>query len=391
MSFPESTPRATCGRIDRPGSVESVRPPLRTIVMRALQVNASGLIAVHNHPSGVAEASESDRLLTQDMIAAIRQLGLKLLDHVIVAEGATLALQTAACWTNWSCCVWRPVIPDDSRGFRKEPGDMTDEQRQELIRLLQQGEDIAPEWARILFPPEKREYELVYHGKEREEDILANTLAVPLQPVRTFGKNEEDWHNMLVFGDNLQVMKSLLELKKTSQLCNADGTPGARLVYIDPPFATNVGVSGTQDQKAYQDKLARSQFVEFLRRRLILIRELLSSDGAIYVHLDQRKAHDMKVVLDEVLGKHGFVNELVWRRISAHNDADKYGPIHDTIFFYTASSDYVWNPQFAEVSEEYLNQFFDQVDETTDRPYARGDLTARGLRNGETGQALARY
>jgi hypothetical protein len=52
---------------------------------------------------------------------------------------------------------------------------MTDEQRQELIRLLQQGEEIAPEWARILFPPEKREYELVYHGKEREEDTPPNT------------------------------------------------------------------------------------------------------------------------------------------------------------------------------------------------------------------------
>lgn len=84
---------------------------------------------------------------------------------------------------------------------------MTPEQRQELIRLLQQGEDISPEWARILFPPEKREYELVYHGKEREEDILANTLAVPLQPVRTFGKNGDGWHNMLILGDNLQAMR----------------------------------------------------------------------------------------------------------------------------------------------------------------------------------------
>jgi site-specific DNA-methyltransferase (adenine-specific)/adenine-specific DNA-methyltransferase len=263
---------------------------------------------------------------------------------------------------------------------------MTDEQRQELIRLLQQGEDIAPEWARILFPPEKREYELVYHGKEREEDILANTLAVPLQPVRAFGKNGEGWRNMLVFGDNLQVMKSLLELKKAGQLCNADGTSGVRLVCIDPPFATRQEFSGTQDQKAYQDKIAGSQFVEFLRRRLVLMREILAPNGAIYVHLDQRKSHAMKLVLDEVFGEHGFVNELVWRRISAHNDADKYGPIHDTIFFYTASSDYVWNPQFGEVSKEYLGQFFDQVDETTGRRYARGDLTARGLRNGETGK-----
>jgi len=90
---------------------------------------------------------------------------------------------------------------------------------------------------------------------------------------------------MLVFGDNLQVMKSLLELKKAGQLCNADGTPGVRLVYIDPPFATRQEFSGTQDQRAYQDKIAGSQFVEFLRRRLVLMRELLASNGAIYVHL----------------------------------------------------------------------------------------------------------
>jgi DNA repair protein RadC len=73
------------------GSVGSVRPPLRTIVARALQVNASALIAAHNHLSGVAEASESDRLLTQDMIAATRPLGLKLLDHVIIAEETTFS------------------------------------------------------------------------------------------------------------------------------------------------------------------------------------------------------------------------------------------------------------------------------------------------------------
>jgi hypothetical protein len=61
---------------------------------------------------------------------------------------------------------------------------------------------------------EKREYELVYHGKDREEDIIADTLAVPLQPVRTFGRNGDDWHNSLIFGDNLQAMKTLLEMKR---------------------------------------------------------------------------------------------------------------------------------------------------------------------------------
>lgn len=73
------------------GSVGSVGPRLRNIVARALQVNASALIAAHNHPSGAAAPSESDRMLTQDLIAASRPLGLKVLDHVIVGEEATFS------------------------------------------------------------------------------------------------------------------------------------------------------------------------------------------------------------------------------------------------------------------------------------------------------------
>lgn len=73
------------------GAVDSVRPPLRAIIARALQVNASAIIAAHNHPSGVAEPSESDRMLTQDLIAASRSLGLKVLDHMIVGEETTFS------------------------------------------------------------------------------------------------------------------------------------------------------------------------------------------------------------------------------------------------------------------------------------------------------------
>ena len=188
---------------------------------------------------------------------------------------------------------------------------MNDEQRQEIIRRLQQGEELSPEWARILFPPEKREYELVYHGKEREEDIIANTLAVPLQKIRTFGKNGDGWHNKLIFGDNLQVMKSLLEMKRAGELCNADGTPGVRLVYIDPPFATKRDFSGKQEERAYQDKIVGARFIEFLRRRLILLREILADDGSIYVHLDTKKSHYMKAIMDEVFGEEKFQNEIV--------------------------------------------------------------------------------
>ena len=187
---------------------------------------------------------------------------------------------------------------------------MTPEQNKELIRQLEKGEAISPEWARILFPPEKREYELVYHGKDREEDIIADTLAVPLQPVRTFGRNGVDWHNMLIFGDNLQAMKTLLEMKKAGALRNADGTPGVRLVYIDPPFATKKEFCGSEDQKAYQDKLVGAKYVEFLRKRFVLLRELMADDGLLYVHLDWKKSHYARVILDEVFGDRRFRNEI---------------------------------------------------------------------------------
>jgi len=168
---------------------------------------------------------------------------------------------------------------------------MNDEFRQMVIEALRRGEDLPAEWARELFPPEKREYELVYHGKKREEDILADTMAVPLQPVSTFGKDGEDWHNMLIFGDNLQAMKTLLKMKEQEQLVNADGSHGVKLVYIDPPFATKQDFRGTQDQKAYQDKISGAAFIEFTRKRLVLLKALISETGSLYVHLDSRKSH----------------------------------------------------------------------------------------------------
>jgi DNA modification methylase len=212
---------------------------------------------------------------------------------------------------------------------------LSPEQRQEFIRLLEAGEDISPEWARVLFPPEKREYELVYHGKDREEDIIADTLAVPLQPVRTFGRNGHEWHNMLIFGDNLQVMKTLLEMKKAGKLCNANGSSGARLIYIDPPFATKQDFRGTEDQKAYQDKLKGAAFIEFLRKRLVLLRELLADDGTIYVHMDFRKSHYIKVIMDELFSGFEFA-EVMW--VCGLMGSGKFFPkAHETIFCYKST------------------------------------------------------
>ncbi len=179
---------------------------------------------------------------------------------------------------------------------------LSDRDRERIIELLEKGEYLSLDYRHILFPPEKKEYELVYAGKEREEDILADTMAVPLQPIKTFGKNGGGWTNKLIFGDNLQVMKSLLS--------DPDVKGQVKLIYIDPPFATKQEFRGSHDQKAYQDKITRARFLEFLRKRLVFLRELLSNDGSIFVHLDYKKAHYVKTLLDEILGEQNFSSKL---------------------------------------------------------------------------------
>lgn len=262
---------------------------------------------------------------------------------------------------------------------------MSPEQRQQLIETLHSGAEVAPEWSRILFPPEKREYELVYHGKDREEDIIANTLAVPLQAVRTFNKNGVAWHNKLIFGDNLQAMKTLLEMKRRGDLCNADGTPGVRLVYIDPPFATKQDFAGSQYQKAYQDKIVGAQFVEFMRRRFILLRELLADDGCLYLHLDIKKIHYLKIVLDEVFGEGRFVNEIIWKRTSAHADSTTYANVHDALLLYSKSGTFTFNPQFVPYTDEYIAERYKHIETRGPRKgqrYADDNLIGTGLRGG---------
>jgi site-specific DNA-methyltransferase (adenine-specific) len=265
--------------------------------------------------------------------------------------------------------------------------EMNNEQREEIIRRLKQGEELSPEWARILFPPEKREYELIYHGKEREEDIIANTLAVPLQKVRTFGKSANGWHNKLVFGDNLQVMKTLLSLKKQGKLVNSDGNYGVQLIYIDPPFATKRDFQGGADQRAYQDKVTGAVFLEFLRKRLVLLRELLSPTGSIYLHLDHRKGHYAKVIMDEVFGEHRVRNCIARIKCSPKNYTSKsFGNIHDLLFFYSMDSNSKVNEVFLERILAQVLTDFPYYDERVEKRYKTAPLHARGIRKGETGQ-----
>jgi len=206
-----------------------------------------------------------------------------------------------------------------------------------ITKYFKEGKPL-PESYRYVIPFEtKKEYELTYHGKEREEDILADTMAVPLQPVKTFGDGNGGWTNKLIFGDNLQVLKALMDDPEVYDRNTERGK--VRLIYIDPPFATKQEFRGSQDQKAYQDKIVGAQFLEFLRKRLVFLRELLADDGSIYVHLDLKKSHYVKALLDEIFGEQNIQNEITWHYPdNFQGNVNRFPNNHNVILFYHKSS-----------------------------------------------------
>lgn len=191
----------------------------------------------------------------------------------------------------------------------------------------------------------KQEYSLDYACKEREEDIIAETWSVPFQSAKVFWNvNENEWSNKLIFWDNLQVLKTLLKDWKLQQEIKKNW--GIKLIYIDPPFATKADFNAGNWEKAYTDKVKWAEFIEFIRKRLILMRELLSDDGCIYVHLDWKKTHYIKVIMDEIFGESNFLWDISWYYYNKlASGTRKYPSAHDSILFYKKySGDYVFNP-----------------------------------------------
>lgn len=217
--------------------------------------------------------------------------------------------------------------------------ELRSDERSRLADLILRGEPLPLDFKNVLFPPERNEYELVYSEKEREEDILADTMGVPLQPVREFAKaTNGEWRNSLIFGDNLQAMKTLLQMKRDGEFVTRDGQPGIKLIYLDPPFATRREFASGGEERAYQDRVVGAQFVEFMRKRLIVMRELLAPNGSIYVHLDEKKSHYIKVIMDEVFGENRFQREIIWRigwLSGFKTRAKNWIRNHDVILYYT--------------------------------------------------------
>lgn len=239
---------------------------------------------------------------------------------------------------------------------------------------------------------------LVWDGKDAE----IPRLRLPLQVVETVnspradrgtifeggGSQDDDgWRNRLIWGDNLHALASLAE-ELAGQV---------DLVYIDPPFDSRQdykvriavgdgGVSADQDlskiasvieEKAYRDTWGKGvdSYLTMLYQRLVLLRELLSDRGSIFLHLAPNMSHLARALLDEIFGPENFRAEIIWKRQTGHADTKDFATVHDVIAVFSKSNQHIWHPQFEPYDEEFVEQYY-RYDDGDGRRYWRGDMSS---------------
>jgi adenine-specific DNA-methyltransferase len=230
--------------------------------------------------------------------------------------------------------------------------------------------------------------ELIWDGKYDADGRKRAPLriALPFQTVETINESVQErqrsldqmfsredrrgeWRNRLIWGDKKYVLPSLLE----------EFAGKVNLIYIDPPFATGddfsfqVEIDGEQftkepsviEQMAYRDTWGKGldSYLQWFYETAIQLRELLTEDGSIYVHLDYNVGHYVKAVLDEVFGRDNFINEIVWKRSYGHGDSRRsMGRSHDTIFWHIKSEKFTLNPFYHAHTQDYIDDFFRHED-----------------------------
>ena len=174
-------------------------------------------------------------------------------------------------------------------------------------------------------------------------------------------------NNILIFGDNLVGMRHLIDVYKLGGKVD--------LVYIDPPFATNCRFSvsdgrastvsvARNGKTAYTDFLLGNDFVSFIRERAVLIRELLSDQGSLYLHTDYKIGHYLKVMLDGVFGVKNFRNDITRIKCSPKNfNRVGYGNVKDMVLFYSKGKDPIWNEPREAYAPEDVEKLFPKIDE----------------------------
>lgn len=267
---------------------------------------------------------------------------------------------------------------------QSEAYELSDGEKRDLVKLINEGKPLPEKYRFILFE-DKREVELVWNGKSRE----VTNVILPFQTLEHIDeprkeKHEEEelalgvggrqvagWTNKLIWGDNKLILSSLKSGALRQQI---DEAGGLKLIYIDPPF--DVGADFSMDieiggetfhkepnlleQIAYRDTWGRGadSFIAMLYERLILMRDLLATDGAIYVHCDWRVNSYIRNLLDEVFGTDKFLNDLVWSYFAFKRKTSKKFPQkHDSIISFRKGEKHTWHTQFKPHSEEYLKRW----------------------------------
>ncbi|OQK44660.1 DNA methylase N-4/N-6 domain protein [Vibrio vulnificus] len=190
-----------------------------------------------------------------------------------------------------------------------------------------------------------------------------STQYFPAQLKEVYGQEDDNgWINKIFWGDNLQVMSHLLKEFRGK----------VDLIYIDPPFDSKadykkkIKLKSQQvtndttsfEEKQYTDIWSNDEYLQFMYERIVLLRELLSEKGSIFVHCDYRKSHHLKCIIDEVFGSDNFINEIIWVRTNSHNmKAKGFVRSNDHILFYAKSTDFIFNEQYGDYSDEQLKRF----------------------------------
>ncbi len=226
--------------------------------------------------------------------------------------------------------------------------------------------------------------QIIYNNKAQEKEILDRAQNV------NCNINIPTDKSLLFKGENFKVL-SILLLKYKGKI---------DLVYIDPPFNTsqdyyisvnrsNAVSKNINSTVAYSDKMHEEEYLEFIRERLILIKELLSDIGSIYLHIDYKIGHYIKIIMDEVFGRNNFKNDITRIKSNPKNFYRKaYGNEKDLILFYSKNNQRnIWNDIKIPLNKEELEARFPKVDENGKR-YTTIPLHAPGeTKNGVTGQS----
>lgn len=210
------------------------------------------------------------------------------------------------------------------------------------------------------FEPIKGQPMLNWRGKRP----FTSTQFYPAQLKETFGEETEGWMNKIFWGDNLQVMSHLLKQYRGQ----------VDLIYIDPPFDSKAdykkkielrGKKAENDKTAFEEKQytdiwSNDEYLQFMYERLILMRELLSDNGSIYIHFDEKRSHYLRIIMDEIFGPDKFKREIIWSTKTSSGfkaAANNWIRTHDVIFYYTKSNNAIFNKQYWDYGDEYKARF----------------------------------